>query len=1332
MAINFDHQRDRISSSSQSIAVNTTGALVIPVGTTAQQPTGQSGQIRFNSELAAFEGYNGTGWRMLDGVHDLDNNTYITAEEVANDNTLRFYTNGVERFQIDSTGDFKFGNTLTEITIDGATGNTAIGGSLAVTGITNINDVTDSTTITDGALVVDGGVGIAKKLFVGTDLDVAGNVQIDGTLTVDGIATLKAGASGTIAVGDDATDNVVFNADINSDFVPDTNGTHSLGSLAQNWNKAFLRTLDSSTGTITIDTTGSIVLPVGTTAERPITLAQGMVRYNTTDSTFEGYDGGNWGSLGGVKDIDQDTYIEAEETSDDDTLRFYTAGTQRATIDATGNTTFGGNVQIDGTLTVDGIATLKAGASGTIAVGDNANDNVVFNADINSNFVPDTNGTYSLGSLAQNWNTAFLRTLDSSTDIITVDINGALILPVGTVAERPGTAAQGMIRYNSDDTTFEGYDGTAWGSLGGVKDVDQDTYISAETTPGADNDELDFYTGGVERMSIGATGQITAAAGYTPTNPQDLITKDFAENNIQATAGTPTDSSWQDGAYLGFNDADKVADVLDELNESLENVRNNTFVRSVTFTAAPTSGGAGTTVTLNLVVDGNSNRYDIDWGDGSTTTATSDNTPSHTYTSNVGSPYTVVIRAFHNGSIVGSAGSEASSTRTNYIIIYTADPVTAFDLYRAPTGGTTLAGNNLYVIEGDALYMRNNTTNTTMADVTYTMNWGDGTAVDNIANDSADGGVSGSRLIHTWGASTSSGIGRDTLNLTLASHTTANPASIPTNTTLQLKVYDPNIATPNGLNTKTIAFANDEGSSPKLASGFTDLTGSTSLTAGNNVDLTNNTTGQLETSVISTYAYDANNGTLDAKINGSVAGSKALTGGDDSGTYGDLTITDEEDYNLLNAGGSATSFNSSIYHPGLYSGFKAKLSAAAVVISKGINSFQLSHSTTGDTNLIEFVKDDITNSPTVTAGTVTENNAGTYRYISGIPYYNSGSPSLTLSGVTVNSFIGQAYRDTTSVVNVTSGTNLEGTSQSAIGNQNYTYAQIDGATSFLTGGIPNADTGNGTPYTLGDMTVNITSSNVRTIENIRHRANNIYGASGYQTPSANIQVHKASQTGISEIAIDVSSSLGSTYNDDAVRIFDFSADTTNNPTIPGATNFYTNSVYSESADPGVVGTKEATIRLGVLEHNVDNYSTGYLPVGPNRSGDTGTQYITIAFRRTVVANFNINITSGTGVSGVWIAAPGTTVDNTSTINGWLECGTQYGGAGVPGANTGSGGNGSNGCASTGGDIIASNTALSGSYTMTLGTENLTNATSNVALVRIALAANQNVTALSIT
>ena len=143
-----------------------------------------------------------------------------------------------------------------------------------------------------------------------------------------------------------------------------------------------------------------------------------------------------------------------------------------------------------------------------------------------------------------------------------------------------------------------------------------------------------------------------------------------------------------------------------------------------------------------------------------------------------------------------------------------------------------------------------------------------------------------------------------------------------------------------------------------------------------------------------------------------------------------------------------------------------------------------------------------------------------------------------------------------------------------------------------------------------------------------------------------------------------------------------------------------------------------------------NYSTGYLPVGPNRSGDTGTQYFTFAFRRTGVANFDINITSGS-IAGLWIAAPGTAIDDASGINGWLDAGSTYGGSGVPGSDTGNGGNGSNGCAFTTGDRIQASTALSGGYTMTLGSENMSNATSNVVLVRIALTSGQSVTALSI-
>ena len=283
----------------------------------------------------------------------------------------------------------------------------------------------------------------------------------------------------------------------------------------------------------------------------------------------------------------------------------------------------------------------------------------------------------------------------------------------------------------------------------------------------------------------------------------------------------------------------------------------------------------------------------------------------------------------------------------------------------------------------------------------------------------------------------------------------------------------------------------------------------------------------------------------------------------------------------------------------------------------------------------------------------------------------------------------------------------------------------------MNGGIPIANTGNGTPYTIGSLTVNITNLNVRTVETLGVRANNVNGNGNTVQNNTSIQVHTSNQSNINEIAIGVSDSLGGSFNDDGVRIFDFNSETTTNPVINNSINYYTNNVYTESSDPGIVGTQESTVRLGDIEHNINDYSNGYLPVGPNRSGDTGQQYFTFAFRRTVVANFNINITSPSGVAGVWIAAPGTTIGNTSTINGWLDCGVQYAGAGVPGANTSSGGNGSNGCASTGSDRILPNNSLSGNYTMTLGTENLTNATGNVALVRIALDSGQSVTSLSV-
>jgi len=52
-------------------------------------------------------------------------------------------------------------------------------------------------------------------------------------------------------------------------------------------------------GDVLLSGTGVLDLPSGTTGERPGSPNNGMIRYNTTLGTFEGYKAGSWGAIGG-------------------------------------------------------------------------------------------------------------------------------------------------------------------------------------------------------------------------------------------------------------------------------------------------------------------------------------------------------------------------------------------------------------------------------------------------------------------------------------------------------------------------------------------------------------------------------------------------------------------------------------------------------------------------------------------------------------------------------------------------------------------------------------------------------------------------------------------------------------------------------------------------------------------------------------------------------------------------------------------------------------------------------------------------------------------------
>ena len=106
--------------------------------------------------------------------------------------------------------------------------------------------------IADGAIVPvtdsDVDLGTSSLYFKDAYIDsitTTGNVAVGGNLTVTGTTTFN---GGTITMGDAATDNVVFGADVDSNIIPDDDDTYDLGSSSQQWRNLYID------GTAEIDT----------------------------------------------------------------------------------------------------------------------------------------------------------------------------------------------------------------------------------------------------------------------------------------------------------------------------------------------------------------------------------------------------------------------------------------------------------------------------------------------------------------------------------------------------------------------------------------------------------------------------------------------------------------------------------------------------------------------------------------------------------------------------------------------------------------------------------------------------------------------------------------------------------------------------------------------------------------------------------------------------------------------------------------------------------------------------------------------------------------------
>ena len=211
----------------------------------------------------------------------------------------------------------------------------------------------------------------------------------------------------------------------------------------------------NGTGNTVLNSTKALKLPSGISTSLTTT---GSIAMDSVHSTYRGYTPSGLVSFTNLYSMDSQTYItpELSNGANDSILRFATGNVVRATIDQTklySDNILAGNVQITG--------------------------NTIKNIDINSDLIIPTPGTGNINlngilvntnSIINNTNTTLTL---SSTGIGYFKFAGdaGVVIPVGTNSSRRLTPAVGEIRYNTDISSAEAFDGTVWIPLAGTSPI---------------------------------------------------------------------------------------------------------------------------------------------------------------------------------------------------------------------------------------------------------------------------------------------------------------------------------------------------------------------------------------------------------------------------------------------------------------------------------------------------------------------------------------------------------------------------------------------------------------------------------------------------------------------------------------------------------------------------------------------------------------------------------------------------------------------------------------------------------------------------------------------
>jgi hypothetical protein len=346
-------------------------------------------------------------------------------------------------------------------------GNFKVGDSFYVNqknGEVLFNNQTVNVTSTDGFVFTDG----VNTTTINAQEVSTGNIKISGN-TIESVSgeINVVSANGQINVQDVRFENnIIKTTTTNLDLVLQANGTGNVVAEGIQFNNNNIQSVSSNTditltptgtGSVIVNSTTSLQLPIGNDGQRPVTPTNGMIRFNTSMSRFEGWNGTYWIQLGGVQDISGNTYIKPEATpgANDNTLYFYANSTLTATINQTQLATT--RFQTDSLDIVDNtISSLSANqdirfltsGTGGVRVG-----NLKFRNNAITNVVPN----------------AVTEIVQNGTGYVKFGGTGGFGIPVGnSTTDRPANPIEGMMRYNSDFELVEVYNGQLWTSVAGT------------------------------------------------------------------------------------------------------------------------------------------------------------------------------------------------------------------------------------------------------------------------------------------------------------------------------------------------------------------------------------------------------------------------------------------------------------------------------------------------------------------------------------------------------------------------------------------------------------------------------------------------------------------------------------------------------------------------------------------------------------------------------------------------------------------------------------------------------------------------------------------------